>query len=394
MTKSNGFLGKDGGWGGIRTHGELAPTAVFKTAALNHSATHPLDQRHIIHVRRGVSRGKQVLYRTMLLSTVIALTAGTAMAQPAPLPAPDPRGVVSMIAENDSFGITKADRWYTSGVRLGYSSPEAMLSGPLEALDNALARLFGPAQSRWGVGIGQNIYTPRDIRAFVPNPTDRPYAGYAYVEASLDRRTANTLDRFTIQAGIIGPGSLARKTQDITHELIGSGIPRGWRYQMRDEPTFNLGWQRTWRQELLRLPAGLAVDSLPAVELAAGTVAVYAQAGLRLRLGQGLDRDFGTPRIRPGGADNPAPVGQGFGWYVFAGASGRAVARDVFLDGSTWRSSSPSVQKRPLVGDLEAGAAIFWHDIRLSATQVWRSEEFTNQRKSFNYGIISLSFAL
>jgi hypothetical protein len=31
----------DGGGGGIRTHGGLAPTAVFKTAALNHSATPP-----------------------------------------------------------------------------------------------------------------------------------------------------------------------------------------------------------------------------------------------------------------------------------------------------------------------------------------------------------------
>jgi hypothetical protein len=30
-----------GGWGEIRTHGELAPTPVFKTGALNHSATHP-----------------------------------------------------------------------------------------------------------------------------------------------------------------------------------------------------------------------------------------------------------------------------------------------------------------------------------------------------------------
>src|SRR3990167_11078270 len=30
-----------GGQGGIRTHGGLAPTAVFKTAALNHSATRP-----------------------------------------------------------------------------------------------------------------------------------------------------------------------------------------------------------------------------------------------------------------------------------------------------------------------------------------------------------------
>jgi hypothetical protein len=30
-----------GGWGEIRTHGTLAGPAVFKTAALNHSATHP-----------------------------------------------------------------------------------------------------------------------------------------------------------------------------------------------------------------------------------------------------------------------------------------------------------------------------------------------------------------
>jgi hypothetical protein len=30
------------GWGGIRTHGGLSPTPVFKTGALNHSATHPV----------------------------------------------------------------------------------------------------------------------------------------------------------------------------------------------------------------------------------------------------------------------------------------------------------------------------------------------------------------
>ena len=33
---------KKSGWGGIRTPGGLSPTAVFKTAALDHSATHPV----------------------------------------------------------------------------------------------------------------------------------------------------------------------------------------------------------------------------------------------------------------------------------------------------------------------------------------------------------------
>jgi hypothetical protein len=36
-----------GGEGGIRTHGGLAPTAVFKTAAINHSATPPQHPRLI-----------------------------------------------------------------------------------------------------------------------------------------------------------------------------------------------------------------------------------------------------------------------------------------------------------------------------------------------------------
>ncbi len=34
------------GEGGIRTHGALANTAVFKTAALNHSTTSPCDKKH------------------------------------------------------------------------------------------------------------------------------------------------------------------------------------------------------------------------------------------------------------------------------------------------------------------------------------------------------------
>ena len=51
-----------GGWGEIRTHGEIAPTPVFKTGALNRSATHPawffLDQpgyvwKHVNKLRLG-----------------------------------------------------------------------------------------------------------------------------------------------------------------------------------------------------------------------------------------------------------------------------------------------------------------------------------------------------
>ena len=41
VNQNNRLTQNFGGRGGIRTHGGVAPTAVFKTAALNHSATLP-----------------------------------------------------------------------------------------------------------------------------------------------------------------------------------------------------------------------------------------------------------------------------------------------------------------------------------------------------------------
>src|SRR3546814_15987162 len=56
---------RNGGWGGIRTHGELAPTPVFKTGALNRSATHPLrasrSWRGVISYRRYPQRKRAKL---------------------------------------------------------------------------------------------------------------------------------------------------------------------------------------------------------------------------------------------------------------------------------------------------------------------------------------------
>jgi hypothetical protein len=47
-----------GGWGGIRTHGTLAGTPVFKTGALNHSATHPGFELQLLET---VSRSRKIM---------------------------------------------------------------------------------------------------------------------------------------------------------------------------------------------------------------------------------------------------------------------------------------------------------------------------------------------
>ena len=69
-----------------------------------------------------------------------------------------------------------------------------------------------------------------------------------------------------------------------------------------------------------------------------GDLRDYLQTGVTFRFGQGLDSDFGVPRVRPGlsGGDAFTPT-RPFAWYVFAGADGQAVGYDMLLQSSPFR---------------------------------------------------------
>src|SRR5258708_31415042 len=56
MLDTDGLAG--GGRGGIRTHGTLAGTPVFKTGALNHSATLPLPRHQSLSIHE-VKNGRR-----------------------------------------------------------------------------------------------------------------------------------------------------------------------------------------------------------------------------------------------------------------------------------------------------------------------------------------------
>lgn len=111
-----------------------------------------------------------------------------------------------------------------------------------------------------------------------------------------------------------------------------------------------------------------------------------------LRVGQRLDADFGPRRIRPALAGSRFfRPREAFGWYVFAGVDGRAVAHDIFLDGNTYRRSR-SADRRPFVGDVSAGAAMFLGRARLTFTCTIRSRAFDGQRDPSRFASLSLSF--
>ena len=148
--------------------------------------------------------------------------------------------------------------------------------------------------------------------------------------------------------------------------------------------------ERRWRPQPISLGA-VDADIIPHAGGSLGNVMTLANAGATVRLGQDLGVDYGPPHVRPT-LSGLAAVSGGtrFAWYLFAGAEGRLVARNIFLDGNTF-ASSHSVDKKPFVADVQTGAAIVFHDIRLAFTHVIRTREFDGQRQADRYGAVSLS---
>lgn len=78
------------------------------------------------------------------------------------------------------------------------------------------------------------------------------------------------------------------------------------------------------------------------------------------------------------------------GRHAFARAEGRAVARNIFLDGNTWEHS-PSVTKKNFAADLSAGVGLVMGATKLACTHVYRTEEYDGQKGPQMFGSVSLS---
>ena len=328
--------------------------------------------------------------RTSLLAAcLVPVFSASAFAQAAP-PQSDPDSIWTIQVENDAVSTLKgtSDEYYTSGLRIGWTSGA-------DAVDAAAAvghGLWGDGTTRVSLELEQSLFTPRDTQLDPPDPRDRPYAGELLATLGLIHDTSDTRDVMALSLGIVGPGALGEIVQNGFHSIIGDTSNRGWHYQIQDQPAVNLLYQRTWRLPLADFGA-VQTDFLPSGTVGLGDVRDYVQGGGVLRIGQGLNSDFGAARIEPGlnGSDaftQTAP----FVWYGFAGVDGQAVGYDVSLDGSTFRNRTPSVHRIWDVGEFEAGLAAILYGVRVSYTQTWQTQEFKGARSGlFNFGSLALS---
>jgi hypothetical protein len=314
--------------------------------------------------------------------------------------AADAKGQLSFIEENDSI-FSKSDKHYTQGVRADYLSPPLAEGWRYDVFD-FLGPLFPASADRqrrfdWIV-LGQSIYTPANLKINPPSAADRPYGGWLYTGGEfLQENGGNSLTGFEVLLGVVGPAALGKEVQNDWHQFIGIAGGQGWDDQLKNEPGIALSYEKHWRLDIFHI-GGFGVDVVPEADVTIGNVFTYGAAGGLIRIGDGLDADYGPPRIRPApsGTDwaDPGRRSGNFGYYFFVGGEGRAMGVNIFLDGNTF-AYSRNVEKKPLVGDLTAGLAMFWKDdIRFDLGLLSRTKEFYGQQGQDSYAGLRLTFGL
>ncbi len=305
--------------------------------------------------------------------------------------------------ENDLF--TGTDSNYTNGIKFSLISPNLSTDAPDGKLPRKVLGLIHQipfiekSQPKYThkveFAFGQNMFTPADIGRYDLITDDRPYAGWTYASTSYHRtngkdNTMHFMDTVEMQVGVIGPLSFAKEAQKFIHNLRDLQKPNGWKHQLENEPGIAIAFERKWLfhpDTLEDFGYSLIINAGGAL----GNVYTYLNTGMELRFGWNVPEDFGVSLIRPAGSTR-LEIGDDFMLYAFGAANGKAVARDIFLDGSTF-TDSHNMEKNIFVADLAAGFALNYKRIILTWTQVLRTREFRDQDDNHSFGSIALSYS-
>ena len=325
--------------------------------------------------------------RTLLTPlSIIALAIALSVSQ---AQAADAKGSFSVSIENDVFS-TGGDNNYTHGTEFTYVSDTYM---PRWLTRIAAELNLDPpeVELRSVTNLGQKIFTPEDIENVELIPDDRPYAGWLYLSSGLIadsyRGSVRRLAKLQFILGWVGPSSLADTVQTNFHRALGFRDPNGWQHQLHDEPTFDIQYQNQWMIPLL----DDHIDIIPQVNTILGSSTRFLGTGFTFRIGNRITSDYGPPLIRPSasGSHYFKPHGSTY-WYLFAGAFGRYMEHNLFLDGNG-DGDSHSVDRIPWVGDLQMGLVFGWKNWRITLTNVIRTKEFEEQDNSDAFGAFGIT---
>ncbi|MDZ7717057.1 MAG: lipid A deacylase LpxR family protein [Balneolaceae bacterium] len=251
---------------------------------------------------------------------------------------------------NDSYFALRQDYYYTNGLQIGYS----------RLLDQRFSMLgLIPEENRktiFNIKLAHQVYTPKFIQNPMPDLMDRPYAGYLYAQGRLNSfwKQKNNLN-VALTLGVIGPASGAEQMQRKWHEFFGLPIPKGWEYQIRNEPVVNLNakYRRSWF-------LSSEVDAIAGTGFRAGTAFNDLSAGVTFRFGNihPLDQSAISNSHLGGSSDSNSQYHDNE-WFLFFGWENKLVIHNTLIDGGLISPSQSSLDREsePYVSTIKWGGA-------------------------------------
>lgn len=312
--------------------------------------------------------------------------------------------VVNLRVDNDIFG--GQDQGYSNGLQVTLVSPNLLdySSDPClprfaQWVSSHLSVLqpTGLEQRNMIGTFAQGIFTPTDDGRRDLIEDDRPYAAVILFGVGYNARNEDRLHTTQLQVGILGPAAMGEQVQNGVHGAMGIEKFHGWDNQLSNEPVFRIVHERMRRVAPQASDSGWGWDAISHYGGSFGNLTTYANAGGEIRFGRNLPDDFGSTPLRPAG-ENTAPIRESRNTYrqgahLFVHLDARLVARDISLDGNTFRDSH-SVDKREAVANIGYGVAWMFHSWKFALARYHSTREFEGQRESPVFGSFTISKAL
>lgn len=283
-------------------------------------------------------------------------------------------------SDNDAYLAQGSDRYYTNGLFLNFKHAleQSTLKENLE-------------KKTWEITAGQKMFNP--YSGYAPDPAlqDRPFAGYLYLEGTMNWFFKNeSILRTSVQIGTTGPNSLAQKGQELLHRTAGFYTPEGWDYQIKNEMAINLSAQYT---RLLYRTADPIADFSFEGYANAGTTFNGAGAGILFRIGS-INQLFNssyTNAVIGNNAKTKGLVKQEI--FFYAKPQLNFVAYDATIQGSLFNNNSPvTFGSKPIVFAQQLGVDYSSQRFTFDFGVLFKTKEVKSLARAHQWGTISMAY--
>ena len=297
-----------------------------------------------------------------------------------------------LYVENDL--LSQQDSQYTGGMKLDLiykiNNPDGLYN--LLLAGDSKVYLFR------SFSLATQIYTPEDLTKKEPIPDDWSYAAWTYVEVGVHKSTKKTLSSLLLKVGVVGPDAGGEQFQKAVHKWTGSTDPQGWSNQLYNEMTLNVSYIYKERFSF-GAPNGYGVALVPSAQIDLGNVFTQATVGCFGRFGYNIAKDFGLATMSVGGESGIPVYGEqkrtlqkrwsaSFNLALYSSL----VARDMFVEGNTFKESIVTHERRWLVGYVGLGFSLRYRSFNIDFMQTYNTPKAKDIDRSKAVGTLLFTY--